>query len=451
MEHVKDVLWLLETGATVRTIMRELNVSPKTVKKIREAAGRADVHWKDLYDMTEVEVQERLFPPKEKLPDPVLERVVLKKTRKETWEAYCKTVDEPVGYSMFCRQIRAQERVLEADMVQEEPVGEEDHVLPGACSCCLILPEPFPVGGEKATLFLSYLPYSRMASLTASITGDVIAWCDACTGFFRTLNGTTPIVLAIPGKLLFWGSKMRPMAENFCLQHKTNIRTEERLRDVAKQASAKLLEMPGITSHDTLDSLQKALDNVSDAWNRTAFHVFRLQEASHLRPLSTMTERSLGLLKVGLDGHVQVDDVLYSVPYQYTGQKVRVQQTGRLLEFYDQNILITVHDYKDNPDGKITFVTDPDHLPPEDVKTEWNRKRILDFARKRCGEYGREYIEQILDSFVYEQQAYRRCMTIIGIGNTSPEGMVDEICRKLLETGEKASIGAFIRACKKSK
>lgn len=79
MEHVKDVLWLLETGATVRTIMRELNVSPKTVKKIREAAGRADVHWKDLYDMTEVEVQERLFPPKEKLPDPVLERVVLKR------------------------------------------------------------------------------------------------------------------------------------------------------------------------------------------------------------------------------------------------------------------------------------------------------------------------------------------------------------------------------------
>lgn len=77
--------------------------------------------------------------------------------------------------------------------------------------------------------------------------------------------------------------------------------------------------------------------------------------------------------------------------------------------------------------------------------------RILDFARKRCGEYGREYIEQILDSFVYEQQAYRRCMTIIGIGDTSPEGMVDEICRKLLETGEKASIGAFIRACKKSK
>lgn len=451
MEHVKDVLWLLETGATVRTIMRELNVSPKTVKKIREAAECADVHWHDIYDMTEVEVQERLFPPKEKLPDPVLERVVLKKTRKETWEAYCKTVDEPVGYSMFCRQIRAQKRVLEADMVQEDLAGEEDHVLPGACAYCLILPEPIPLGSGKATLFLSYLPYSRIASLTASMTGDVIAWCDACTGFFRTLNGTTPMVLAIPGKLLFWGSKMRPMAENFCMQHKTNIQAEEKLRDVAKQAFAKLMEMPDITSHNTLDSLQKALDGVTDAWNRTAFQVFRLQEACHLRPLSTITERNLGLLKAGLDGHVQVDDVLYSVPYQYTGQKVLVRQTGRLLEFYDQDILITVHDYKDNPDGKITFVTDPDHLPPEDVKTEWNRKRILDFARKRCGEYGREYIEQILDSFVYEQQAYRRCMTIIGIGDTSPEGMVDEICRKLLETGEKASIGAFIRACKKSK
>ena len=235
------------------------------------------------------------------------------------------------------------------------------------------------------------------------------------------------------------------------MQHKTNIQTEEKLRDVAKQASAKLLDMPSITSHDTLDSLQKALDGVTDAWNRTAFQVFRLQEASHLRPLSTITERSLGLLKVGLDGHVQVDDVLYSVPYQYTGQKVLVRQTGRLLEFYGQDILITVHDYKDNPDGKMTFVTDPDHLPPEGTKTEWNRKRILDFAGKRCGKYGREYIEQILDSFVYEQQAYRRCMTIIGIGDTSPERMVDEICRELLETGEKASLGAFIRTWKKRK
>lgn len=450
MEHVKDVLRLLETGATVRTIMRELNVSPKSVKKIREAARRADVHWKDLYAMTEAEVQRRLFPPKEKLPDPALEHVVLRKTLKETWEEYCKTVDEPVGYSMFCYRIRAQKRDLEADAVPEEP-AEENRVLPGTCAYCLILPEPVPVGDKKATLFLSYLPYSRMASVTTSMTGDVIAWCDACTGFFRTLNGTTPMVLTIPGKLLFWGSKMRPVAENFCLQHKTNIRTEERLRDVAKQASAKLLEIPGIASHNTLESLQKALDGVTEAWNRTAFQVFRLQEASHLRPFSLTTERSLGLLKVGLDGHVQADDVLYSVPYQYTGQEVLVRQTGRLLEFYDGDILITVHDYMDNPDGKTAFVTDPDHLPPEGAKTEWNRKRILDFARKRCGESGREYVEQILDSFVYEQQAYRRCVTIIGIGETSPEGLVDEICRKLLETGEKASLGAFIRAWKKKK
>lgn len=451
MEHVKDVLQLLETGATVRTIMRELNVSPKTIKKIRDAAGCADVHWKDLSAMTEMEIQERLFPPKGKLPDPALEHVVLRKTLKETWEAYCKTVDEPVGYSMFCYRIRAQKRVLEAEIAPEKPAEEENRVLPGVCAYCLILPEPVPVGDKKAFLFLSYLPYSRMASLTASMTGDVIAWCDACTGFFRTLNGTTPMVLAIPGKLLFWGSKMRPMAENFCMQHKTNIRTEEKLRDAAKQASAKLLELPGIASHDTLDSLQKALDSVTDVWNRTAFQVFRLQEASHLRPLSMMTERSIGLLKVGLDGHVQVDDVLYSVPYQYIGQKVQVQQTGRLLEFYDHDILITVHDYKDNPDGKMTFMTDPDHLPPEGVRVEWDRKRILDFSGKRCGKYGRKYIEQILDNFAYEQQAYRRCMTIIGIGETSPEGLVDEICRELLETGEKASLGAFIRAWKKRK
>lgn len=188
---------------------------------------------------------------------------------------------------------------------------------------------------------------------------------------------------------------------------------------------------------------------MTNAWNRTAFQVFHLQEASHLRPFSLMTERSLGFLKVGLDGHVQADDALYSVPYQYTGQEVLVRQTGRLLEFYDGDILIAVHDYMDNPDGKTAFVTDSDHLPPEGAKTEWNRKRILDFAGKRCGEYGQEYVKQILDSFVCEQQVYRRCMTIIGIGETSPEGLVNEICKKLLETGEKASLGAFIRAWKR--
>ena len=65
MKHCKEILHLLHAGTTIRSISATLHVSTKSIQQIINAAREKDIGWDKLYDMTEDEINEILFPKKQ--------------------------------------------------------------------------------------------------------------------------------------------------------------------------------------------------------------------------------------------------------------------------------------------------------------------------------------------------------------------------------------------------
>lgn len=104
------------------------------------------------------------------------------------------------------------------------------------------------------------------------------------------------------------------------------------------------------------------------------------------------------------------------------------------MEFFsdDNGLLIATHNLHTNPESHPFYVTNADHLPPPDAKIAWDRNRILDYAYDKGGPHLRNFVSELLSQYIYEQQAYRRCLSIISLATRYGKSATNEACRQLL-------------------
>src|SRR5699024_9480592 len=108
------------------------------------------------------------------------------------------------------------------------------------------------------------------------------------------------------------------------------------------------------------------------------FEVFFSEEKPYLQPLPR-TPYIYGewkIAKVQYHYHISVDKMLYSVPYQFIGQKVKVRMTHHLIEIFSGQSRICSHKRLHGHPGQYSTIED--HMPEKHRQvSDWNGDRFI--------------------------------------------------------------------------
>lgn len=164
--------------------------------------------------------------------------------------------------------------------------------------------------------------------------------------------------------------------------------------------------------------------------------VFLALDKPALRPLPKdrfESYETVPVNSVNNNYHVQYDGFYYSVPYGYYKQRVFIHAYAKKIEVYDlMGNRIAIHTRHFS--GK-RYVTAFEHMPE-------NHKAVAEFNRydgsyyrtraKHIGSYAGKFVDTLLDSADFEEQAYKSCMAVINFSRTYDSSRVENACMKAI-------------------
>jgi transposase len=117
--------------------------------------------------------------------------------------------------------------------------------------------------------------------------------------------------------------------------------------------------------------------------------------------------------RVNIDYHVQIDSVLYSVPYQLVREQAEVRLTSTTVEILFKNRRVASH-LRSFKRGE--YITLKEHMPKSHQKyLEWSPSRIIKWAAQN-GPKTEQLVSAILDSRPHPEQGFRSCLGIMRLG-----------------------------------
>lgn len=187
----------------------------------------------------------------------------------------------------------------------------------------------------------------------------------------------------------------------------------------------------------SIEELNETIHDLLEEHNNKPFQrleisrieLFNKVEKSTLNqlPLRRYEHKEYKSLKVHFNYHIYLncDKHYYSVPYKYAGKQVKVLYSVRSVEIYYDNIRIASYKRDFNING---YSTTKEHMPQNHrFVSEWNPERFLRWANEK-GDAVRFFIEKILGSRKYPEQAYRACLGVLNMSKTYGNIRLDKAC-----------------------
>ena len=180
--------------------------------------------------------------------------------------------------------------------------------------------------------------------------------------------------------------------------------------------------------------LSVAGERVHGTTRQRPLDLFQRVEAPILRPLPPQPFEPVTWTqgKVAPDCHVQVEGVLYSVPYRHIGATLAVRLSPRTVEFYRDQELVKTHlrlregrrqtDWNDYPAEKARFF-----------------QRTPDWCRAQARALG-PAVTEIVDELLSRHALHylRQCQGIIGLADKYGAERLDAACQLALAFGDPA-------------
>lgn len=205
MTKYREILRLYSQGVSQRGIASSCRCSRNTISKVLERAGEQGISWPFEKDMTDVDLQELLFPEKNiqsnrKLPDCAYIHKEMAKsgvTLSLLWHEYCEQCrlsgEIPLMYSQFCRYYRKFANTTKATMRIKRKPGEMMEVDWAGKTAFItdnVTGEPIP-----AYIFVAVLSCSQYAYVEAFLTMNMESWINAHVNTFNYFGGVTRILV----------------------------------------------------------------------------------------------------------------------------------------------------------------------------------------------------------------------------------------------------------------
>ena len=461
MRKVKEVLRLRwECGLSKQKIAQSCGVARSTVGDYLMRAGAAGLSWPLPEDVSEAELEKRLFPGHPKrmdeqrpLPEwPAVHEELRQKgvTLEVLWTEY--KLDHPNGYqyTQFCSYYRRWKETLDLCLRQEHKAGEKLFV----DYCGRTVPVIDPSTGEtrEAQIFTAALGASNYTYAEATWTQQSPDWIGA---HVRALNflGGCPEVL-VPDNLKSGVSQasryepdINPVYQSFAAHYgiaviparvrkaRDKAKVEKSVQVVESWILARLRKQTFFSLAELNQAIRAGLAELNDRpfqkLNATRRSLFESLDRPALRPLPAAPFEYADWKKalVGKDYHVEVERHYYSVPYAYVRRKIEIRYTAQTVEAYFRGERIASH-ARSFREGGCTTVRE--HMPPSHREVlEWTPERLKRDART-IGAFTERLVERVFERCRHPLQGAQTSLGILRLKKTFGSERLERACERAL-------------------
>ncbi|WP_298785407.1 IS21 family transposase [uncultured Marinococcus sp.] len=464
MVKYREILRLHAQEVSQRGIASSCSTSRNTIREVLKRAQAKNLSWPLEATWTDHDLQELLFPEKHassdfrKRPDCEAIHQELAKPGVNLallWDEYCLTCrsqnEIPYSYRQFCRFYHAYARKTKATMrIKRKPgeILEVDWVGQTMTLNDHLTGEEMPV-----YIFVAALPCSQYAYVEGCLSMDASDWIAAHMRAFTFFGGTPRII--VPDNLktgVTKASRYEPVIhasyQEMAEHYQTTV-VPARVRHPKDKASAEstvghistwIIASLRNQTFFSLAELNEAIQEKRTAFNARPFQkkkgsmetAFREEEQFALRPLPT-TKYELATWKkatVQYDYHIFIEEMYYSVPYDYVKHQVDVRVTSTIVEVFYHHFRIASHKKRTGPTGQV--ITIMDHMPADHKKyMTFDADYVLKWGNE-AGPNSFTTVQRILSSYQVEKQALRACLGLIKLADTYSVERVEHACQRVL-------------------
>jgi transposase len=458
MRMIREVLRLAAEGLSRSAISNSLGLPRSTVRRYLDRSREAGLAWPLPEEMTESELEERLFPPAlpagtHVRPEPdwaALHRELRRPgvTLQLLWLEYKEVHPDGFQYSRFCDLYRRWKGRLDPVLRQEHRGGDRVFVDYAGHTMPVVDRETGEI--RKAEIFVGTLGASNFTFAEATWTQTLPDWIGSHVRMFAYFGAVPKLV--VPDNLRSgvrracrYDPVANPTYQEMAAHYGVGVlpTRSAKPRDKAKvETGVQIVErwiLARLRNHTffSLAELNAEVRRLLAELNDRPFQklagtrrsLFESVELPAMRPLPAdgYVFAEWRHAVVNIDYHIAVDKHFYSVPHRLVRERVEVRLSASLVEVRHDGRRVAMHPRSHRP-GRAT--TDPAHRPKAHVEhLAFPPSRLIRQARK-TGPETAAVVTRILEERLHPEQGYRPCLGILRLGERFSPERLEAACRR---------------------
>jgi transposase len=436
------------------------------------------VNWPDAADLTETELEERLFPNEHlassvQRPPPDCDYIYdqlrryrnVNLTLTQLWLEYKEKHSDGYQYTQFCAYYHRWRGRLDYCMRQEHRAGEKTFIdySDGLAIVNHLTGELIPT-----QLFVAVWGASNYTYADATLSQTLPDWIGSHVRAFQYFGCLARMLVpdnlkSGVNKACFYEPELNPTYAEMAEHYGCAVLPARpyRPRDKAKAEVGVLIAQRWILAvlrqrtFYSLTELNAAIRECLERLNtrpmrrlgKSRRDLFETIDRPNALPLPPKAYEYAEWLKatVNIDYHIELDHHYYSISFQLLRERLDVRLTATTVEAFHKGERVAAH-VRSYVRGAHTTLRE--HMPPEHQQyAEWSPSRFIQWAGK-IGVATAQLVEKIMAARTYPEQGYRACMGIIHLGQHYEPERVEAAAKRAIKynTCSFKSVSAILAA-----